>query len=239
MSPRPAPTRGAATESAWERRALDQVLRSTQHRFLSRSRQFVAAARGLVAEKGIDGLTLRVLLERTGLSRRAFYERFETKDDLLLAVFEETIRSASARYREGADAFEDPLDRLRFIVQGMIEGAWSRPTIPHSIAMSREHLRLAGSRPGDLRCALQPLTELIAGALALGIASGRFRQADPHETAVLIHNLVSSTLHAALLAAPGEEGRAHEKRVKNMANAVWEFCRRAVVAPDPGNQRNP
>lgn len=226
--------RRARSQTAWEARALDQVLRDGRERVLSRSRKFVEAGTTIVSENGIDGLTLRKLLQRTGLSRRAFYQRFESKDDLLLAVFEQTIQTAADMYREELQSIGDPLERLRALITGMITRAWSAPAVPQSTAMSREHLRLAESRPNDLRRALQPLTDLIAEQLAAGIAARRIRALELRETAALIHNLVSSTLHSALLSDPDEAtgDAARAARADAMAGAVWEFCRRAILA-DP------
>src|SRR4051794_238566 len=65
---------------------------------VDRSRQIIGAAYELLADEGLEGLTIRAVLKRTGLSRRAFYERFSGKDDLVLGVFEQTIRLAALHY---------------------------------------------------------------------------------------------------------------------------------------------
>ncbi|HEV7732648.1 MAG TPA: TetR/AcrR family transcriptional regulator [Candidatus Binatia bacterium] len=218
-------TRAAHPDAAWEERALDQMVRGARERFLQRSRKFVEAGAVIVGETGIDGLTLRTLLQRTGLSRRAFYARFQSKDDLLLAVFEQTIRMAADKYRAALEPIPDALDRLRFVVTTMIFNACAEQDVAQSTAMSREHLRLAEARPVELGRALQPLTDLIAEQLAAGVAAGRCRPLELRETAALIHNLVSSTLHHALLVNA-------ERRTEAMADTVWEFCRRAVVADE-------
>jgi len=198
-------------------------------RLLARSRQFVETATEVVARDGVDGLTLRAILQETGLSRRAFYDRFASKDDLLVAVFEETMRSAAERFRREFEmrSIEDPLDRLHFIVTRMIAGAASEATESGgglSPAMSREHLRLAESRPDELREAVAPTTELMAEQIAAAMKAGQVREADAQELAVLVHNLVSSTIHSALL------GSVREYDVDRTTEAVWEFCRRALAA---------
>jgi AcrR family transcriptional regulator len=205
------------------------VLEAGEDRVLARSRRFVQAAEELVARDGFEGLTLRAVFERAGLSRRAFYERFEGKDDLILAVFEETLRSAAERFRAEIADLADPLERLRFIIEAMVLGAQSDATVRSAVAMSREHLRLAEARPEDLQRALEPLTSLLEEQLALGMERGVVRPADPHELALLVHNLVTATLHASLLAG----GAARADRGGRSAAALWEFCLRAVRA-DPG-----
>jgi hypothetical protein len=95
-------------------------------------------------------------------------------------------------------------------------------------ALSREHLRLAQARQGELQSALQPLLDLIAGHVADGIRAGRFRDADPQLQARLIYNLVSTTVHTVLLAEEG--GTADPRERSLLAEAIWEFCLRGILA---------
>ncbi len=219
----------ALGSSHWEQRSAERVVDGARDRLLARSRQFVEKATEVVARDGVDGLTLRTILHETGLSRRAFYERFASKDDLLVAVFEETMRSAAERFRHEFDErkMADPLARLHFIVRRMIAGAASQRTESGgglSPAMSREHLRLAQSRPDELRQAVAPTTQLMAEQILAAMELGHVRRADANELAVLVHNLVSSTIHSALL------GSAKEYDVERTTEVVWEFCRRAIAA---------
>jgi len=200
-----------------------------------RARLLVTAAYDLLESDGLEGLTIRAVLKRTGLARRAFYERFGGKDDLVLAVFEQTLREAERQFREQAEMLDDPEEEIRRIVTGIAlrnaatDGAEvSDANDRRSAAMSREHLRLAESRPAELQAALSPLLNLIAETVSRGIERGQFRNCDPALQATLIYNLVSTTVHTELLAeegAPSDQGRRQK-----LANEIWEFCRRAIVA---------
>jgi AcrR family transcriptional regulator len=200
-----------------------------------RMRMLVSAAYDLLEENGLEGLTIRAVLKRTGLARRAFYERFAGKDDLVLAVFEQTLQEASRYFRELAEALDDPEEQVRLVVQGI---ALRSPAIDkfeggdvidrRSAALSREHLRLAESRPAELQAALSPLLDLIAEIVARGIAAGRFRPCDPALQATLIYNLVSTTIHTELLAE--ESAQPDTERRQRLAEEIWEFCRRAIAA---------
>ena len=55
----------------------------------------VEAALKLVAEKGVQGLTLRETARRVGVSQAAPYRHFADKKELLLAVGEAGFRAAS------------------------------------------------------------------------------------------------------------------------------------------------
>lgn len=198
-----------------------------------RSRQLILAAYELLHEEGLEGLTIRAVLKRTGLARRAFYERFAGKDDLVLAVFEQTLHGAATYFRERVGEIADPLEKIHLIVSSLVLGSigaeiTDEPSDRRSAALSREHLRLAESRPAELQAALAPLLDLIAEVVGEGIVQGRFRACDPALQATLIYNLVSTTVHTELLAEE-EAGRDPQRR-KALSTEIWEFCRKAIAA---------
>lgn len=190
---------------------------------------FVAAADALLAEKGLEGLTIRAVLERTALARRAFYSRFAGKDDLVLAVFSATLRGAAEHFADHGRTLADPLERLRYIIMRMVMGrlAEGEGSERRSAALSREHLRLGESRPEELQQALRPLLVEIARQLADGMEAGQVRRTDPDRLAELVYNLVSTTAHAVQLGRDGASRDTESRR--QLAEDVWDFCRRALV----------
>lgn len=196
-----------------------------------RTRMLVDAADNLLVEGGLERLTIRAVLKRTGLARRAFYERFASKDDLVLAVFEDVMRGAAVHFRERVEGLTDPLQRLQRIVTGLILGSLdeagevndSRPA-----AMVHEHMRLAETRPAELQAAISPLISLIADQVTEGVSKGQLRDCDPFLQATLIYNLIAMTVHPELLMEEG--AKPDTQRRHKLADEVWEFCRRAIVA---------
>jgi AcrR family transcriptional regulator len=222
------------TPARWEERSAQRVLETGRDQILDRSRKIVEAAYDLLADDGLEGLTIRAVLNKTGLSRRAFYERFEGKDDLVLAVFEQTIRMAAQRFSELIAKLPDPMERLKLIVTYIVLGkdmqspAGGMQSSRRGAALSREHLRLAESRPGDLQVALRPLLALTEQQLADGMAVGAVRQDNPQRMAALLYNLVSTTVHSELLTP--ESTQSDQAAKVQLANDIWEFCRRAIEA---------
>lgn len=218
----------------WEQRSAKRVPDAGRDQILERSRKIVEAAYDLLEEEGLEGLTVRAVLNRTGLSRRAFYERFEGKDDLVLAVFEQTIRAATLHFSKLIGTLAGPIERLELIVTHLVLGKTSLAPADHpssnrrGAAMSREHLRMAESRPHELQAALSPLIALIAEQLSDGMATGSVRSGNPQRLATLVYNLVSTTVHTELLSQESAQpDRAHRAQ---LAADIWEFCRRAIVA---------
>ncbi|TAL01498.1 MAG: TetR family transcriptional regulator [Rhodospirillaceae bacterium] len=217
-----------------EKRKADRVIEARFDQILERSRLIVDAAYELLEEEGLEGLTIRAVLKRTGLSRRAFYERFAGKDDLMLAVFEQTLRRAAGYYSERFKTLPDPIERLKYLVicivlgKSTLEEADSVKSNRRGAAMSREHLRLAESHPDDLQAALRPLITLIAQQLSDGMEVGLVRDDVPQRLATLVYNLVSTTIHTELLAQ--ETVEPDPVRRLQLATDIWEFCRRAIAA---------
>lgn len=200
-----------------------------------RAVQIIAAAYALLEEEGLEGLTIRAVLARTGLARRAFYERFAGKDDLVLAVFEQTLARAAKWFGAEAARADNSMDRLQLVVNGIVLGRMGisgdqdpAPSDRRSAALSREHLRLADARPQDLQAALSPLLVLLTDIVTEGMADGTFRPADPALQARLVYNLVSTTVHTELLS---HEGLAPDRAARqSLATHIWDFCRCAVAA---------
>lgn len=200
---------------------------------VGRGDALVAVAYDLLTQAGLEGLTVRAVLKQAGVNRRAFYERFSGKDDLVLAVFEQSLQSLAGQCRELIATTRDPLERLRYIVHAIVlgipaDGSDPALNIRRGAALCREHMRLAESRPEDLRLALRPLIALLAENLAAGVARGQVRNRAPEVLATLVYNLVSTTVHAEVLAqeagAPARADRAQ------LADDIWEFCRGGIAA---------
>src|SRR5699024_12550186 len=95
----------------------------TRNRSATRER-LLTAARRVMVEQGIQGASVERICEAAGFTRGAFYSNFETKDDLVLAMFEHEKdvilahlnQAADSRAPSGLDdedAFAAPVERCR------------------------------------------------------------------------------------------------------------------------------
>lgn len=200
-----------------------------------RTRAIVGAAYELIDAGGLENLTIRAVLKQTGLARRAFYDQFAGKDDLVLAVFGQAMRFAADMYRDMVADIADPIERLKVIIVAIGHGSTPSDDDPAAgegsriaAALSREHLRLAESRPDELHHALQPLMAVFVDQLSEGMAAGQVRQDDPARLGLFIYNLLATTIHTELITQEAI-GPAAERRDR-LAEELWEFCRRAVAA---------
>src|SRR4051794_12410942 len=60
-------------------------------------REILTAASKTLREQGVRGLSIAAVLQRAGLSTRAFYRHFDSKDELVAAAFLEAARGEMRR----------------------------------------------------------------------------------------------------------------------------------------------
>jgi AcrR family transcriptional regulator len=109
----------AAPASSWRDQAVSRSLDSARLRAESRVQRFFDAALELMNENPSGKeFTVQEVVERSGQSLRSFYQYFAGKYELLLALFEESVRSTAAAVGEAMAGEADPLARLRcFVVE--------------------------------------------------------------------------------------------------------------------------
>src|SRR4051812_32414550 len=82
-------------EPAWRQRAVSRSLNAARSRAEQRVQRFLDAAFELIDEKGTTEFTIQEVIDRSKQSLRGFYQYFDGKDELLLALFEETVSEAT------------------------------------------------------------------------------------------------------------------------------------------------
>jgi AcrR family transcriptional regulator len=94
--------------------ALNERLRAD-----SRSR-IVAHALRLFAEHGYDRTTIKMIADSAGISQGLIYAHFASKEELLVAIFEQSMRDIEASFAAAGDA-ADPHERFERYVRGCFE----------------------------------------------------------------------------------------------------------------------
>jgi AcrR family transcriptional regulator len=85
-----------------------------------------AAAQELYLQEGIEGLSMRRVAERVGVSAPAIYRHFRNKDDLLQEIVIEGLRTLE-EYLRPALADGSPLDRLVGMTERYLSFALEQP----------------------------------------------------------------------------------------------------------------
>jgi AcrR family transcriptional regulator len=197
--------------SGWQKRALDRSLVEARRRALDKSNGFVQAAMELLERTGDLNFTVQDVVERSKLSLRSFYQTFASKDDLLLALFEECITATAAWQRSEMAKEDDPIEQIRVFVTNH----WT-PKLTHEVvrALTLYSMTLSSTRPDDYGHAMEPEVVLVQEAIERGIAAGKVR--DDIDS----RRLAEILLHTATAAVRGNVLDTGSEGPEDM----WAFC---------------
>jgi AcrR family transcriptional regulator len=210
-----------AREPSWQRDSVDRSLRNARARAQARSDRFVSAAIELLGERDESDFTIQDVVDRSTMSQRTFYTFFDSKDSLLLAVYETILRkTAMPILRERCEGIADPVLRLRALLEAISEITAMPARLSRGLSVL--HLRLTESRPNDLAYALEPLHALLVELLTGVADAGLLREDVGLATqAALLQELLLATSHSAVLAG----GR------QTSFDDMWAFCSAAILRP--------
>jgi AcrR family transcriptional regulator len=193
------------------------------------------AARDLLAEGGLEALSMRVVAERVGLSATAIYRYFEGKQDLVRCVvglgyrrFEEYLQDAAERHPVGS------LARLAALGESYVRFAFE----------NQEYFRVLFNIQARRPRAVEELPgrggyDLLRECVVDAMEAGALRRADPdlvvHYLWTHVHGLVTLAL-ACNLEGCGCAGPTGPPSPVNQFHAVapflWEGLRPPLAAPD-------
>ena len=162
--------------------AVARSLYTARARAESRFQRFLDAALELMneGEPGKD-FTVHEVVERSGQSLRLFYQYFGGKHELLLALFEESVRSTTALLRDRIAEETSPLERIhRFVVEyyrlcrPALRGK-GKDRISAAPMMVDFAQQLLTSHPTEAALAFSPLVALFGEVLGDAEAAGAGR----------------------------------------------------------------
>jgi AcrR family transcriptional regulator len=81
-----------------------------------RQETILAAAQSLIAEKGVDAVSMADLARATGLSRPAIYQYFASKDHVLAELVINEMADLSNAIERQIEGLIDPMERIRIWV---------------------------------------------------------------------------------------------------------------------------
>lgn len=206
----------AASDSATRDKAIERSTRAARERAAQRVQQFLDAARSIIDEKGSTEFTVQEIVDQSKQSLRSFYQYFDGKHELLLALFEEEMGTSVERVfdasREG-----DPIERLEAVVLELF--AMSSPDrLTGQPIFADFALRLLIDHPAEVVTSYVPLIDHIAELVQLGIDDGYIRPGDPRRIAAL---LIQTPTFSPITATGA--------RNPITGAEVWDFCLHAIA----------
>lgn len=150
--------------------------------------RILAAMFDVATEQGAANVSVAHVVERSGVSRRTFYETFSDREDCFAAAFEDALAFASqrvlpacqaerkwrGRIRAGVVAFlsfldEEPVIARLLIRESLAGGVKTRMRRDHVLAQIASAIDRGRDEPGRAAAMLQPLTAegLVGGVLSI------------------------------------------------------------------------
>jgi AcrR family transcriptional regulator len=209
-------------EPAWRKRAVSRSLNAARSRAEERVQRFLDAAFELIDEKGTTDFTIQEVIDRSKQSLRGFYQYFDGKDELILALFEDSVLESATDLREVADGEADPIERLRAFTIRLHE--WCDPTEKprkrgsHNRRPISEFLvQLVGAHPERVRAAIDPVTRMLVELIEEAVAAGAIKVGDIRRAAALVEQTV-------MYSAWFGNRLVKDPRKRLTAEETWEFC---------------
>jgi AcrR family transcriptional regulator len=178
------PSKGSAPEpdlearGTWREQAIARRIDPARARAENRVQRFLNAATALMKEANGTDFTVQEVVQRSGQSLRSFYQYFSSKQELLLALFEESVENAATGLRTQITGKEEALEQLQTFVVEYYKVC--RPTRAGratgvSPVMVDFAQQLLTSHPAEAAKAFAPIVDLFEEVLERAVESGVVR----------------------------------------------------------------
>ena len=153
-------------------------------------RAILAAASTIVRGQGVRGLNIADVLERCQLGTRAFYRHFESKDQLVAAVFTEAAVSETRRLRRKMRASATPIAAVAAWIDARLDVAFDNRVGASLRQVSLEAQTLMFTSPELVQAAFGTMLEPLVEQLERGLGEGVFHDIDPLTDAEIVQGAV-------------------------------------------------
>lgn len=171
-------------------RVAERSLRTARERAEAEVRTLVEAGLAVLRRSGAAGLTVADVLSEAGLSTRAFYRHFASKDELVLAVYEHENHRTQARLAPVLDAAPNPHAAFEAWVDQTLALAYEPRRARRAQTLWKEAVRLHESFPSELDAIAEGVLAPLVAILERGRADGTFPLARPTADARSVHAVV-------------------------------------------------
>jgi AcrR family transcriptional regulator len=181
------------------------------------------AAMEVMGRNGYVDASVADILSQANLSTRSFYRHFESKDQLLCALYRREAEDAADRLNAKVDAASSPRAALDAWIDEILSLGQHRAKAARVRVLGSPGAMRAEGYAEETRHASKLLMAPLESLLAAGAADGSFPLADPAADASLIRSVVWSA--AGLTPLRDWPGSRTE-----VARQVRSFCARALGA---------
>jgi AcrR family transcriptional regulator len=183
-------------------------------------RAIVAAASEIIRDQGAQGLSIAAVLDRAELSTRAFYRHFESKDQLVAAVFHEMAYAEERRLRRRMAQVADPIEAVAAWIDGRLDLAFDEKIKSDLRRLSLEAQSQMFAAPELIQPAYAEMLKPLIEQLHRGLILGLFHDIDPVTDAQSIQGVVWASTERQWAAGDCQRAEVRQRALR--------FCLRGL-----------
>ncbi len=207
-----------------------------------RREQIVQAAVSIIAEQGLQNLSLSEIEKKAGMSRGQLTYYFPAKEDILLAVFDRLIcmmheRGVSQDRGETGRCLNDEpgWERLEFLLRKLLV---EPPTVPEFGPLQYTFLSQIPHRQ-DFRLRLANLYEECRGYIAKDVAADMQRRPGKKASPRAVATLVQAVLHGLFVQRAADPGAYNgEEMLELLLDMLAAYLRPGKTNGKTSRRRN-
>jgi AcrR family transcriptional regulator len=169
----------------WRTRMIGRSIGPAADRAIRRGHAIISAAARIIYRSGGDDFTMRKVADEAGLSLRALYQHFSGKDDLLVALFEESQVVFARLIERHAARHADPLERLGAALYFATDPR-QHTDRDYNAALTRYVVRASVTAAEQVGHARRPVIEVLTRLINEGMQAGELEPGDPEAAAASI-----------------------------------------------------
>ena len=181
------------------------------------------AAVRVFARDGFDRSSVKSVAEEAGIAVGSIYNHFESKDALLISIFEEEFSHRIALVDRLKASQEPVRDQVEHLLHDHFDRAREHRELAELLLYERFH---RGSRVRERIVALQRVViDRIAEILEQGIEQGWVRPCHPRVVAQALIDLVQTMTACWVLGDPSDAEETFAAAPKELADLMWKGLR--------------
>jgi len=189
----------------------------------------IDAAYGCLSEPHTGPIPVAAILQRAGVSTRAFYRHFESKDELFLAMLRQEGDALADRLDRIVDKPGAPVDQLKEWIRQMFGWMHDAELRMHLTVIDSDEVRAAKGYRETRERAHADRERSLVEILRCGRADGTFPLADPERDAIAISAVIGREM--------ANQSLDDEQRLQRSLDWMLEFALRALGAEGRTTER--
>ena len=182
----------------------------------------IDAAYGCLSEPHTGPIPVAAILQRAGVSTRAFYRHFESKDELFLAMLRQEGDALADRLDRIVDKPGAPVDQLKEWIRQMFGWMHDAGLRMHLTVIDSDEVRAAKGYRETRERAHAARERSLVEILRRGRTDGTFPLADPERDAIAISAVIGREM--------ANQSLDDEQRLQRSLDWMLEFALRALGA---------